>query len=144
MLYVVAVAALAVLYCVLTDNLIYILVGVGILIALVVAVLLIWSSVCLVLMLMSKWKNAEFVKTDLPTEKSRFNVAYYMIDGKEVRNIFPDEGILKDKLYKTDKTYHVLYNKKLDKAFDRFSITTCLLGFICGALGGVMILLVLL
>ena len=36
MLYVIALAAIAILYCVLTDNLIYVLIGISVLIALVV------------------------------------------------------------------------------------------------------------
>ena len=140
MLYVIALAAIAILYCVLTDNLIYVLIGISVLIALVVAVLLIWSFVSIILMLMSKWKTAAFSRIDLPKENSRFNVAFYVVDGEEVRNIFPDEGILKDKLYRSDKEYRVLYNKRINKVFDRFSIATCIVGFIFGVLGGIFIL----
>ena len=91
-------------------------------------------------MLMSKWKTATFSRIDLPKENSRFNVAFYVVDGEEVRNIFPDEGILKDKLYRSDKEYRVLYNKRINKVFDRFSIATCIVGFVFGVLGGIFIL----
>ena len=84
MLYVIALAAVAILYCVLTDNLIYVLIGISVLIALVVAVLLIWSFVSIILMLMSKWKTATFSRIDLPKENSRFNVAFYVVDGEEI------------------------------------------------------------
>lgn len=79
---------------------------------------------------------------DLPSEKAKYKVAYYLVEGEEIPCLFPEEGVFRKKLYRTDKTYHVLMNKKLGRVFDRFAVATCILGLMCGiGLGTVLLLM---
>lgn len=125
---------------VLTGNLGYVLFGMSGFLLLTSVLLVIIFLICSILLLTSKWKEARFVGMDLPTEKSKFMVAYYLVDGEEIPCLFPEEGIFREKLYREDKTYHVLLNRRLGRVFDRFSIATCILGLVCGILlGGIML-----
>ncbi len=76
----------------------------------------------------SKKKSAYFVKID-KHPKSRFKTAYYLIEGKEYPNVFPEEGFMEKLLYKTNVEYHVRLSSK-GFVFDRFSFATCYIGFI--------------
>ena len=58
----------------------------------------------------------------------RFKAAFYIIDGVEYPNVFPEEGLLEDKLYKNEKKYNVFLNKS-GYVFDRFAAATCIIGF---------------
>ena len=77
---------------------------------------------------------------DLPTEKSKFKVAFYQVDGEEIPCIFPEEGVFRDKFYQADKSCRVLFNKRLGRVFDRFAIATCFVGFFGGAILGTIII----
>ena len=130
----------AIFVSVLTGNLGYVLFGMSGFLLLTAGLMVLIFLVCNVLLLTSKWKEAKFVGMDYPTEKSKFLVAFYLVDGEEIPCLFPEEGIFRDKLYREDKTYHVLLNRKLGRVFDRFSVATCILGLSFGILlGGVMI-----
>lgn len=131
---------IAIFVSVLTGNLGYVLFGMSGFLLLTAGLMVLIFLVCNVLLLTSKWKEAKFVGMDYPTEKSKFLVAFYLVDGEEIPCLFPEEGIFRDRLYKEDKTYHVLLNRKLGRVFDRFSVATCILGLFFGILlGGVMI-----
>ena len=131
---------IAIFVSVLTGNLGYVLFGMSGFLLLTAGLMVLIFLVCNVLLLTSKWKEAKFVGMDYPTEKSKFLVAFYLVDGEEIPCLFPEEGIFRDKLYREDKTYHVLLNRKLGRVFDRFSVATCILGLSFGILlGGVMI-----
>ncbi|MBR4733859.1 MAG: hypothetical protein IK081_13945 [Lachnospiraceae bacterium] len=130
----------AIFVSVLTGNLGYVLFGMSGFLLLTAGLMVLIFLVCNVLLLTSKWKEAKFVGMDYPTEKSKFLVAFYLVDGEEIPCLFPEEGIFRDRLYREDKTYHVLLNRKLGRVFDRFSVATCILGLSFGILlGGVMI-----
>ena len=79
-------------------------------------------------MLCGRSRRAEFSRI-AKSPYNRFNVAYYNIDGKEYPNIFPSEGIRESKLYKSNRTYKVVLDRRGKYVFDRFSITTCIAGF---------------
>lgn len=82
-------------------------------------------------MAFSKRVEAKFTRIDkAPGENSRFKVAYYSVNGEEYPCVFPSEMILNDKMYRTDRTYHVLYNKRMKKVFDIWTVLTCILGLI--------------
>ena len=131
---------IAIFVSVLTGNLGYVLFGMSGFLLLTAGLMVLIFLVCNVLLLTSKWKEAKFVGMDYPTEKSRFLVAFYLVDGEEIPCLFPEEGVFRDRLYREDKTYHVLLNRKLGRVFDRFSVATCILGLFFGILlGGVMI-----
>ena len=132
---------IAILFSVLTGNLEYIFFGVISFLLILSGLLVITFLICSVLLLMSKWKEARFLRVDLPSEEAKYKVAYYLVEGEEIPCLFPEEGVFRNKLYRTDKTYHVLVNKKLGKVFDRFAVATCILGLMCGTgLGAVLIL----
>ncbi len=127
---------------VLTGNLGYVLFGMAGFLLLTSGLMVLIFLPCVALLLMSKWKEAKFVGLDLPRENAKWQVAYYLVDGEEVPCIFPEEGVFRDRFYREDKVYHVLWNKRLGRVFDRFSIATCILGLTFGLLlGGYMIFL---
>lgn len=82
-------------------------------------------------MLFAKKKTAFFSRID-KSPSSRFKVAYYMIDGTEYPNVFPEEGFFRSKLYRSDKSCTVLLAKNNKFVFDKFSCATCTIGFILG------------
>lgn len=135
--YVFILIVIAILISVLTGHLGYVFVGVTVFLLILSGLLVITFLICSALLLMSNWKAANFLRVDLPSEKAKYKVAYYLVEGKEIPCLFPEEGIFREKLYRTDKTYHVLLNKKLGKVFDRFAVATCILGLIFGSgMGG--------
>jgi len=97
----------------------------------IVGMVLMFAYFCIRLAF-SKKKTAKFTKI-AKTEKSSFKVAFYMIDGEEYPCIFPSEMILNDKMYRPEKTYKVMYNQRMKKVFDIWTILTCILGLICSA-----------
>ena len=125
---------------VLTGNLGYVLFGMSGLLILTAGFMVLIFAPCCVLLLLSKWKEAKFVGIDLPSEKAKFKVAFYLVDGEEIPCLFPEEGVFRDRFYQEDKTYHVLWNRRLGRVFDRFSVATCILGLVFGIiLGSVML-----
>lgn len=88
---------------------------------------------CMICLLTCHRKPATFLRTDR-VKGSKFQVAYYMVDGREYPCIFPKEVVLENKLYHTDRTYHVMVHEKLGKVFDRFAVITCVLGLVSGSI----------
>ena len=131
---------IAIFICVLTGNLGYILFAASGFLMIIAGLLILIFAVCSLLLLGSKWKEARFVRLDLPTDKAKFKVAYYLVDGEEIPCLFPEEGIFVKLFYRTDRKYHVLYHEKLGRVFDRFSIATCVVGVVCGTLLEVMLI----
>lgn len=84
---------------------------------------------CLVVMLSSKRKEAEFVRIG-PAKGERFQVAFYRVEGAEYPCMFPGEAILTDKLYRTDKPCRVMWHPRKGKVFDRYACITCVLGLV--------------
>lgn len=130
----------AIFVCILTGNLGYILFGASAILLLISGLMVLIFTPCIILLLFSKWKQASFVKLDLPTEKARFQVAIYLVDDEEIPCLFPEEGIFRKFFYRQDRTYHVLWNKRLGRVFDRFAICTCILGLIAGIVLGTILL----
>lgn len=60
--------------------------------------------------------------------KNKFKSAYYTVGEDTYPNVFPEEGLLRSKLYKTGKEYRLRLNSK-GYVFDRFAFTTCCIGF---------------
>ena len=83
-------------------------------------------------MLFTKRREAKFTRVD-KAPKGNFKVAYYEVDGTEYPCIFPSEMILNDKMYRTDRTYKVLYRKRSKKVYDIWTILTCIIGFVFSA-----------
>ena len=138
--YVFILIAIAIFVSVITGNLEYIIFGVTGFLLILSGMLVITFLICSVLLLTSKWKKARFLRVDLPSEKAKYKVAYYLVEGEEIPCLFPEEGIFRKQLYRTDKTYHVLLNKKLGRVFDRFALVTCILGLLFGTGFGTVLL----
>ena len=135
---------IAVIVIVLTGDFGYILFGAAGLLLILSGLLVITFLICSICLLTSKWREARFLRVDLPSEKARYKVAYYLVEGQEIPCLFPEEGIFRKTLYRTDKTYHVLLNKRMKRVFDRFAVATCILGLVCGTgLGTVLLLMFL-
>ena len=125
---------IVIVYClVLNIDLYYIFIGGMIFLGVISALFTIAFLFCLICLLFSKRREARFVRTD-HVKNSKYQVAYYSVDGKEYPCIFPKEGILEGLLYNKEKMYHVMLHQKLGKVFDRFAIATCMLGTIIGVL----------
>ena len=140
--YIFVLIIIAIFVCVLTGNVGYVFFGVAGFLLLVSGLIVITFLICSVLLLTSKWKEAKFLRMGSPSERTEFKVAYYLVEGEEIPCLFPEEGIFRSKLYRTDKTYHVLLNKKLGRVFDRFAVATCILGLLCGTgLGAILLLM---
>jgi len=107
----------------------YILLGTIIVVGIMASAFAISFLYCFFLLVLSKQKEARFVRTG-PSKNSKIQVAYYMVEGAEYPCMFPKEAILEDKLYKKDKIYLVMWNPRVGKVFDRYAITTCILGLI--------------
>jgi hypothetical protein len=86
---------------------------------------------CMICLLGCKRKPATFLRTD-NVKGSKFQVAYYMVEGRECPCVFPKEVVLESKLYRTDKIYHVMVSERVGKVFDRFAVVTCVLGLVAG------------
>lgn len=99
--------------------------GVAVLVELtIIAMLLLFFYFCINL-IFTRRKKAVFIRTGKP-EGSKFQVAYYLIDGIEYPCIFPCESGIS---YKANHTYNVLYSKRMNKVYDIWSMLTCIIGF---------------
>ena len=130
-----ALAVIVVLCLIFNISTEYIVLGILALIELTIismAILFLYSRIRLAF---SKKKKAQFTRIDFPpSSKNRFKVAFYNIDGVEYPCFFPSEMILNDKMYRTDRTYTVMFSKSMKRVFDIWTILTCILGFICSTL----------
>ncbi len=98
---------------------------------------------CIVCLLFSKRKEARFVRFD-KLRDSKYQVAYYLVEGSEYPCVFPKEGIFSNKLYQQDRVYYVFLNKKLEKVLDRFATITCILGLVFWSILSVSLLILIL
>ena len=107
----------------------YMMMGGGILLFIMTTLFAIGFVFATAVLLFSKRKEAKFVRTGA-VKDSKFQVAYYLVEGEEYPCMFPKEGILEEKLYQKEKACHVMWNQRLGKVFDRFAMTTCVLGLV--------------
>ena len=88
-------------------------------------------TVSLVRLLLSEKAEAKFSRID-KRPNGKFRVAYYMVNGQEYPNIFPEEGVFRSKLYKTGRIYTVRIDRSRRFVFDRFACATTAVGFVSG------------
>lgn len=120
---------------------IWLVFGFAALIGLAFAVSMILLTVFFVRLLFTRKHTASFSRID-KSPRSRFNVAYYIIDGTEYPNIFPEEGFLQNKLYPSDKQHTVFLTKNQKYVYDKFACMTCTIGFlmsIASIIAGILI-----
>lgn len=122
------------------NYILYTVFGVVLLLSLFFALFFVFCIVCL---LFSKRKEARFVRFD-KLRDSKYQVAYYLVEGSEYPCVFPKEGILSNKLYQQDRVYYVFFSKKLKKVFDRFATITCILGLVFWSILSVSLLILIL
>ena len=119
MQYVILLLVIGILLCVLTGNagvLFYVGAGILLLLSAFLVVLFLYS---LLLLLRAKRVDAVFTRVGPRDEEDLHKVAYYNIDGTEYPCLFPEEGIFRKKLYRTDRTYRVRFHKQRGCVFDR-------------------------
>ncbi len=95
-------------------------------------------AAALFLLITSKPEKAEFVRLD---DSKRFPAAVYSVCGKEFRNIFPGETIMKDKLYREGTQKRVLKSRIFSLVIDGNALATIIIGaavFIPSACGTVI------
>lgn len=100
-----------------------------VLIELAIVLMMFMFAFFCVRMLFTKRLEAKFTRVD-KSPKGNFKVAYYEVEGTEYPCIFPSEMILNDKMYRTDRTYHVLFSRRSRKVYDIWTILTCVIGFV--------------
>lgn len=96
------------------------------LIGLGMVILAVFFIVCAAALLSSESVTAVF--TELRRGNRRFDVAYYMIGGREYPNLFPGEFIMRDKFYHKDKPVKVRLLRKAGVVFDKNAAGTILVG----------------
>ena len=96
---------------------------------------------CLVRLLLSKKVRGTFVRIGRK-EKGHFDTAFYMIDGRELPNIFPSEMAMKDKFYKENKevTLRLGIGKKC--VYDLNAVLTIVCGTVLFGAGCLFILFI--
>ncbi len=104
-----------------------------VLIELAIIAMMLLFAYCCVRMIFTKRKKARFTRIDR-VKSGRYKVAFYIVDDVEYPCIFPSEVILNDKMYRTDREYHVLFSKSMKKVFDIYTVITCITGFIASAI----------
>ena len=97
----------------------------------IVLMMLMFAYFC-IRMLFTKRREARFTRVD-KAPKSNFKVAYYEVEGEEYPCVFPSEMILNDKMYRPDRTCHVLFSRGSKKVYDIWTILTCVIGFVFSA-----------
>lgn len=105
--------------------------GIVILLSVISALFTLAFLGCTICLLRSQKKEAHFVRMGTPS-KGKLQVAYYSVDDMEYPCVFPKEIMLEEKLYKKDVAYTVRLNKRWNRVFDRFAVTTCFIGLIAG------------
>lgn len=110
-----------------------IIAGVMALAALILVSMILLLFYFFIRMMIAKKCKAEFSRIDKAPGR-KFSSAFYIIDGVEYPCIFPDEGMLRTKLYKKDKLYTVRLDRRGKFLFDRFACATCITGVIFGTL----------
>lgn len=111
----------------------YMMLGGGILLFVLSLLFAIGFVFATIVLLFSKRREGRFLRIG-PVKDSKFQVAFYLVEEQEYPCIFPREGLLEEWLYRKDKVYHVMWNGKLGKVFDRFAVTTCVLGLVFSVL----------
>lgn len=108
--------------------------GIVILIGVVVSLLFVFFTAFTVRLLLAQKKTGKFTRIGR-TEKIKYDVAFYEIDGEEYPNIFPCEvNMFRKKLYNPEKTVSVRLNRKKTVTFDKNTTLTIIVGVIASAL----------
>ena len=128
------VIAVAVVLCIIlgvsSDTMIFLAAAFAGLLIISSFILFIWAFVNLV---MSHRVTAQFSRID-KSPTSNFKVAYYITEGNELPNIFPEEGFLRSKFYPKNKPCKLRLSRSGKFVFDKFACATTVTGFISSTL----------
>lgn len=102
----------------------YILLGLIIMVAVAAALTAGFFAVSLVMILRGGWKTGTFCGF---RRGKRFESAMYLIDGEEYPNVFPAEFVLRDRIYKPDKSVKLRLTRS-GRVFDLNALTTVCVG----------------
>ena len=94
-------------------------------------------ALSLVFMLVSKKAKAKFVKVS-SVDDSYQKYAYYEIEGKYYRNIFPAQSVFRKKFYDENADSSIRIIKRFFWAIDKLSQITIYLGVVSSAVLSVM------
>lgn len=130
--FVLVLVVIAVLCLILGVKLSYLIFAAAALAALIIAASELLLTVFFIRLLFAKKQKAEFSRIG-KSPYNRFKVAYYNLGGEEYPNVFPEEGFLSSKLYRSGRVYTVFLSRNKKFVFDKFSCATCILGFILTA-----------
>ena len=125
---IIIIVIIMVLCLVLNVSINYIVFACLILVEIFFGLLTIGFAYCIVRLLLSKRSEARFIRFD-KAPKGKLEVAYYLVGDGEYPCAFPREYVMENKLYSTDKIYNVMLDVRKKKVYDRYAITTCILGF---------------
>lgn len=134
--FVLVIAVIVVLCILLGVSTKLLLIGAAALVGLMFAFTVLLLGVFFVRLLFSRKKRAVFSRIDR-SPKSRFKVAYYVIDGTEYPNVFPEEGIFRSFFYRDNRECTVFLARNGKFVYDKFACATCIIGFTAGAAAAV-------
>ncbi|WP_295089052.1 hypothetical protein [Ruminococcus sp.] len=140
--FILVIAIIIVLCLVIGIDVIYLLFAGAALVGIIYVISLFLLIFFFIRMLFAKKKTAYFSRID-SSPRSKFKVAYYIIDGNEYPNVFPEEGFFRSKLYRNDKSCTVLLAKNNKFVFDKYSCATCTIGFFLGIATAVAAVIIL-
>ena len=127
--FILVIAIIVVLCLILGIKTIYLLAAGAALLGLIYVVSLALLCFFFVRLFFTKKHKAVFSRID-KSPRSSFKVAYYTIDGNEYPNVFPEEGLFRSKLYRSDKDSTVFLAKNKKFVYDKFACATCTIGFL--------------
>ena len=138
---------IAIIFCMVIGRPIYIYIGLAVIMLAICVLMVIIFTAALFLLLFSKRKKARFVRIDPAYNSERYKCAYYRISGTgdpeetvEYPCIFPEEGVFRKKLYRSDKECTVFLVKRFKRVFDRYAVMTTTLGLFFGlGIGGLLL-----
>ena len=136
----------------------YIYLGLTVIMLITCGLMILIFSTALILLLFSKRRKARFVRIDLPYRSDKYKCAYYRIyddndqtgedqiigedqkTGDEYPCIFPEEGLLRRKLYREDRDCTVFVLRRFKRVFDRYAVMTTILGLTFSLGMGILLL----
>ena len=127
--FILVIVIIVVLCIILGFKTIYLLAAGAALLGLIYTVSLMLLCFFFVRLFFTKKHKAVFSHID-KSPRGSFKVAYYTIDGTEYPNVFPEEGLLRSKLYRSDKNSTVFLTKNKKYVYDKFACATCTIGFL--------------
>ena len=124
---------IAVILCMLTRRLFFLIFAVLSVFMLIVLAMNVYFCYMTIGLLMSKRRKGSFVRVENENENAAllgknisYKVAVYDIDGVEYKSVFPAEGAFNVYFYSTKKRCSLWLNKKRGRVFDMYNVVSCI------------------